>query len=367
MPRDYCGRKLTGRHRFRDVSLTMKLMDIFESLRRRRLRRNVSRRSSLTRSRNIPPPFDDHDSSPVQLPSPNLSTSPPLHISRYRSDSISLLNVIEKDCSSGMSTSCSSLEGTTDVGWERRFSTRPVPAFPTSPSTFQLRSTSMEDYLVERLEQHLGRLSLGEGSSDQIVLPKSLSRDISMDMCVGSPNVSLQRIIDPGTSSCRVPSDRDAPKPTSSPQDQNVVPMILITSVDAKHAKPLPPSTQRSSRTPFGPSNLVNRLTNAPSVNTERKKLSEDPFTTQPHDSTYPPDYNLTFRLPSFPSAYSGPTKYAPETPTPMCCDHFGDCSGDLWEILHPPLVAGTFTLPPFKLPPLSTGLFDDVSTPLPY
>lgn len=367
LSRNYYEGKVTTRHRFRDVS-HMKLTDIFKSLRRRRLRRDTVSHRSLTHPRSLPLPFADHDSSPAQPPSPDPCTSPSLRVSYYRSDASaeSTLSATAEDGSFGMSTSSSGLEGTPgppDVLESRR---QPVPAFPTSPSVFQLRSTSTKDYLVERLEQHLRRLSLGDASPDHPALPKSSSRDIAMDVCLGSPNVSLQHTVDPDVRSDK----RDAQKPASLPHDQNVVPMILITSVDAKHAKPLPPSAQRPSRTPFGPSNHIDHLTtNVPSATKfERKTTPDDPFTTQPYGFVYPPDYNLTFRLPPFPSVYSSPSKDAPETPTPMCCDHFGDCRGDLWEILHPPLVAGTFTLPPFKLPPLSlsAGLFDDVSTTLP-
>jgi hypothetical protein len=360
MPRDHPVRKLTGRYRFRDVS-HMKLTDIFKSLRCRRLRRDVSRRSSLAHSLNFPPPLADLDASPLQPLSPDLSTSSSLHISRYRSDAVSILSATEEDCSSGMSTSSSGLERTSPVVERGHFSPRPLPAFPTSPSMFQLRSASTE---VDRLEQHLRGLSLADASPDHVALSKNSSRDIPMDVCL---DVSLQRIIDPETLSCRAVSDEDAQKPMSSPHGQNIVPMIFITSVDAKNAKPLPPSAQRPSRTPFGPSNFIHHPTNVPSTKTKRKTPPDDPFTTQPDGSAYPPDYDLIFRLPSFPVAYSSPTKYAPETPTPMCCDHFGDCRGDLWEILHPPLVASRFTLPPFKLPPLSTDLFNDMSTPLPY
>lgn len=361
MPRDRHVRKLTGRHRFRDVS-HMKLTDMFKSLRCGRFRRDVSRRSSLTHSRSFPPPPADHDSSPVQPPFPDLSTSSPLHISRYRSDAISILSATEEDCSSGMSTSSSVLERTpSHVARGRHSSPHPIPTFPTSPSMFQLRSASTKDYLVDQLEQHLRQLNLGDANSDGVALPKNSSRDIPMDVCPGGPTLD---VINPKTSSRHA---RDTQKPMSSPDDQNVVPMILITSVDAKHPKPLPPSAQRPSRTPFGASNFIHQPTNDPSHKSKLKTPPDDPFTMQPYGSTYPPDYNLTFRLPSFPSAYSGPVKYAPETPTPMCCDHFGDCKGDLWEVLHPPLVAGRFTLPPFQLPPLNTGIFDDMSTPLTY
>lgn len=363
MHRDYHEPKRASRHRFRDLS-PIKLTDIFKSLRRRRLRRGVSHRSSSIHSRSCPPPFADHDSSPVQLTSPDLSTSSSLHISRYRSDAVSFLSATEEDCSSGMSTSSSGLQGALPSVERAHISLRPFPAFPTSPFMFQLRSASTNDHLVERLEQHLRRLSIGDASPDHIV-PKDSSRDISMDVCMG-PNVSPQQSIDSGTSPRCVLSDKDVHKLMSSPHDQNVVPMILVTSVDAKHAKPLPPSDKRPSRAPFGPSNLINRPTNVPPAKSERKTIPDDPFTTQPHGSAYPPDYTLTFRLPSFPPGYSSPSKYAPETPTPMCCDHLGDCRGDLWEILHPPLVPGALILPPFKLPPLSTSLFDDVSTPLP-
>ena len=351
MPRDYHDRKIKRRHRFRDVS-HMKLMNIINSLRHRRLRRDVPHRSSSSsHSRCFPPPFADHDLSPVQPLSPDLSISPSLHISRYRSDAASILSVTEEDCSSGMSTSSPSLEGILsdmDRGLGHHVSPHSVPTFPTFPNMFQLRSTSKKDYLVERLEQHLGRLCLGDiGSPDRVPLRNS-SRDIPMD-------VSPQRTADPETSSHRALSERNAQKPTPSPHDQNVVPMILITSVDAKHAKPLPPSDQRPSRTPFGPSNLLNHPTNVSSAESKQKTLvQDDPFT------THPGSHDLFFSLPSIPLACS--SAYTPETPTPMYCDHPGDCSGDLWEILHPPLVMGRFTLPPFTLPPLRTGLFDDVS-----
>ena len=230
---------------------------------------------------------------------------------------------------------------------------------------FQLRSSSTEDYLVDRLERHLRGLSLADESPDRVALPKNSSRDIAMDVCL---DVSLRQTIDPKTFSRRSVSDENAQKPISPPHGQNVVPMILITSVDAKHAKPLPPSAQQPSRTPFSPSNPTNHPTNVPSTTkTKRETPPDDPFTTWPDGFAHPPNYDLTFRLPSFPTAYLSPTKYAPETPTPMCCDHFGDCQGDLWEILHPPLVASRFTLPPFEFPPMREGLFDDMSTPLPY
>ncbi|KAG8220524.1 hypothetical protein J3R82DRAFT_3228 [Butyriboletus roseoflavus] len=250
MPGDYHEGKVTGRHRFRDAT-HVKLTDIFKSLRRRRLRRDVSHRSSLTHSRSLPLPFADHDSSPAQSPPPHPCTSPSLHASCYHSDAAS---VLEEDCSSGMSKASSSgLKGTPPDG--RHFSPNPAPAFPTSPSVFQLRSASTKDYLVERLEQHLRRLSLGDASPDHAALiTESSSRDIAMGVCLKSPNVSPQRTVHPETSSRRVLSDRDAQKPKPWRHDQNVVPMILVTSVDAKHAKPLPLSTQRPpSTTPVWP------------------------------------------------------------------------------------------------------------------
>lgn len=357
MPRDYRARKLTGRPRFRDVS-HIKLTDIFKSLRRRRLRRDAARRSSLTHSRSFPLPLADHDSSLVRPPSIHLSTS---SFVCYRSDTISIPGATEEDCSSGMSTSNTGLRGIPpDVERGSHMSPRPIPTFITSLSTFQLRSVSTKDYPVDWLEQHLRQLSLGDTSTDHLAPPKNSSRDIPMNVCL---DVSLPRTINIGMSSCRAHSDNDVQKPVSSPHDENLVPMILITSVDAKHPKHLPHSFQRPPRTPFGLSNFINHPTNAHSA---KSKQNDDPFTTPP-DSAYPSDYNLTFRLPSFPHAYSSPFNYPPETPTPMCCDHFGDCRGDMWEVLHPPLVAGRFTLPPFKLPPLSTGLFDDVASPLPW
>ncbi|KAN0081668.1 hypothetical protein V8E55_009292 [Tylopilus felleus] len=352
MPSDYYARKPTGRHRFRDVS-HMKLTDIFKSLRRRRLRSDVFRRSALTHSRSFPPPLADHDSPPIQICSPNLFAS---SSARYCSDAVNILSVTEKECSSGICTSSSVLASDRClVEREPHLSPRPIPAFQTSPSAFQLRSASTKDYLVDALEQHLRQLSLGDASP---VHKSSSSRDVPM--CLDVP-------IDPETSLQRTLSDSHAQKPTSLPHDQNAVPMILITSVDAKHARPLPPSSQRPSRTPFGPSNFIDHPTDIHAAKSKLKTLPDDPFRTQPHTSAYPPDYSPTFRLPSFPSASSTSSEYSPETPTPMCCDHFGDCRGDMWEVLHPPLVAGRFTLPPFKLPSMSTGLFDDMPPSLPY
>ncbi|KAF8131871.1 hypothetical protein EV363DRAFT_1329386 [Boletus edulis] len=353
MVRDYHVRKAIDRHRFRDVS-HIKLTDIFKSLRRRRYRSKVPQRYSLTRSGSFPPPLANHDSSPVPPLSPDIFT--PSSRRRYRSDAVSILSATESDCLSSFG-----LKGTLPVAErERHFSPRPFPTFATSPSLFQLRSSSTKDYLVDRLEEHLRQLSLGDASPD---LLNNSSRDIPMEMCA---DVSLPRTIDSEMSSRRVLSDRDAKNTLSSPRDQNVVPMILVTSVDAKHAKPLPPSSKRPSRTPLGPSNITNHPTNVPSTKPKPKTSHDDPFTTQSHSSVLPPNYNLTFRLPAFPMARSSPTKYVLETPTPMCCDHVGDCRGDLWEVLHPPLVVDRFTLPPFKLPPLSTGLFGDMFTPLP-
>ncbi|KAG6382157.1 hypothetical protein JVT61DRAFT_802 [Boletus reticuloceps] len=247
MVRDYHARKATDRHRFRDVS-HMKLTDIFKSLRRRRYRSKVPQRYSLTRSGSFPPPLANYDSSPVLPLSPDIFT--PSSRRRYRSDAVSILSATESDCLSGMSTSSSGLKGTLPVAErERHFSPRPFPTFATSPSLFQLRSSSTKDYLVDRLEQHLRQLSLGDASPD---LLKHSSRDTQMEMCA---DVSLPRTIDSEMSSRRALSDRDAKNALSSPRDQNAVPMILVTSVDAKHAKPLPPSSQRPSRTPLGPSN----------------------------------------------------------------------------------------------------------------
>ncbi|KAF8557916.1 hypothetical protein OG21DRAFT_141321 [Imleria badia] len=334
MPRDYHARKPTCRSRFRDVS-HMKLTDIFKSLRRRRLRSDISRRSSLTHSLSFPPPLTDHDSSPVQLPSHDPSTSSPV---RYRSDALSILSATEEDCSSGMSNLSTGLQGIPpDAERRRHLSLRPVSTFITSPSMFQLRSASTGDHLVDQLEEHLRQLSLGDASTDHVALPKNSSRDIiPMDM---SMDASLPRTIGLGTSSRRALSNSDAQKPVSSPRAENVVPTILITSVDAKHSKPLPSSSQRPSRTPLGSSTFINHPTDVHSTDLKQTTPRDDPFATQQPGFAYPPDYNLTFRLPSFPSAYSNPSKYPPETPTPMCCDHFGDCSGDLWEVLHPPLV----------------------------
>lgn len=359
MPRDHHTRSLTSRRRFGDVS-HIKLTDIFKSLRRRRLRKNVSQRSSVTHSQSFPLPLAD--SSHVQLSSPDISA---LSHVRYRAHAAGILGATDEDCSSGMSTSSSGLKGTPpgpDTQKDGHFTLRSVPTLPTSPSVFQLRSASRKDYLVDRLEQHLRQLSLGDASPEDVAVLRNSSRDTQIDVCLGG---SLPRTVDPEKSSRLAFSERDT---QNSPHGQNVVPMILVTSADAKHAKPLPPSPQRPSRTPFGPSSFINidHLTNVPSTKSTRRTPPDDPFATS-HCATYPPNYNLIFRLPSFPSTYPSPSKYAPETPTPMCCDHLGDCSGDQWEVLHPPLVAGRFTLPPFKLPPLSTELFSDTFTPLPY
>lgn len=349
MPRDYHDRKLTRRHRFRNAS-HLKLMDIIKSLRHRRLRRSVSHRSSSTHSRTSGFPLLVAD--PVQPLSLDISTSPSLRLSCYRSDAASILSITEEDCSSGMSASSPSLDGTSSgVDRGHLLSLHSVPNFPTSPSVFQLRSSSPGDYLVERLEQKLRRLHLGDVASPNHVSSSSPLRVIPMD-------VSPQPF-------CRPPSAVKAQKPASSPRDQNVVPTIHITSADAKHAKPLPLSDHRpSGRTPFGSSNYINQLTNVSSTKSKLNTLTlDDPFTTLPgpHGAAYPFPDHLTFHLPSFPLASS--SLYAPETPTPMYCDHPGDCSGGLWEIWHPPLVASRFTLPPFALPPLDEGIFDDTAT----
>lgn len=381
---DYRDRKMS-RHRFRDAT-HMKLMDILNSLRHRKLRRNVSHRSS-SHSRGFPPPFADHHLSPL------LSDLSPLHaISRYRSDARSSLSVTEEDCSSGMSTS-SRGRILFDMDRGHHSSPPPAPTFPTSPSMFQLRSTSTKDYLVERLEQHLSRLRLGD-----VVSPDHDDHDASPPIPHDAPmDVSPQRPIDPEPAPKHLAarpfsfSESNTQKSTSSlPHDPTAVPMILITSVGAKHGKPstLPPSDQRQrpssvSRTPLGPSTLVNQPAGATHASTSaeaqrksklRLPLDDDPFValvTSPQSGPgdprsghhHPPanEKDHIFRLASLPGLGSA-RPYAPETPTPMYCDHAGDCRGELWEAMHPPLGVGRFVLPPFTLPSLCTGLFDDVS-----
>ncbi|KAG9312338.1 hypothetical protein JVU11DRAFT_7654 [Chiua virens] len=351
-PRDHP--KPTGRHRFRDISPT-KLMDLIKSLRHRCLRRSISHRSTtLTRSYAFSLPFADHESSHVSFhhDCPSISESPSFHIPRYPSNARRISRVTQEDRSAGLSTSTPNLKtdlanASVTVGVRRHFSPQAISALPTTPSTFQLRSTSGKDYLVEQLENQLSRMNLGDVSLEHL---SSFSRDIPMDVCPPS-----EVAVDGGTS-----------KPLASfSHDQDIIPMILITSVDSVHAKPLPHSNQRSSITPFGQSNIINYATNISSTKSNKEASSDDPFVTQPtHTATYPPDYNLTFRVPPFPLAHS--ISYAPETPTPMLCDHFGDCSGDLWDIWHPPLVASRFTLPPFTFPPLSSDLFDGASVNIP-
>ncbi|KAF9222419.1 hypothetical protein BS17DRAFT_187758 [Gyrodon lividus] len=382
----------TSSHRLNDVSRT-KVMDIFKSLRHRKLPKDVSRRISLTITPSLSPPTFAHQTvSPTQPLSPALTriltTSPPLCVSRRHSDAVSILSVTEEDYSSGMSLSSSSLDcAPLEVEAGRHHP--PYSILPSSPSTFQLRSESTEDYLVERLEQHLQRLSLGDGSpatfpssssAPRPALTQIISSDeTSMDFYIESKksHASLRQHSDPETSSppppvhvlCKSQLSQDMSNSWFSKNKEAKVavpvpvPVIVITSVDAKQARPFQPSAPPSSRTPFGSSNLTNRITNV-QIPRHKEPPPEDPFISRSPHVACPLDYNLTFRLPPFPSAHSSPAWYAPETPTPMGCDHLGDCSGDLWDILHPPLVPRPFSLPPFELPPLNSGLFGGMSAP---
>ncbi|KAF8845926.1 hypothetical protein BDN67DRAFT_960560 [Paxillus ammoniavirescens] len=364
----------TSSHRFNDVSRT-KLLDIFKSLRHRKLPKDASRRVSLTRTRSLSPPtFACHTISPTQPLLP--ATSPSLCVLRCRSDAVSILSVTEEDYSSGMSLSSSSLDFAPEVEVNRhRF---PHSILPVSPSAFQLRSESTKDYLVERLEQHLQRLSLGDASpatfptSSSAIRPvpsnTTSSDDTPMDVYFESQrlDVSLRQKCHPETSPPPPPVhvlrkgqlSHDKLNSSFSNNKEVTVPVIVITSVGAEQAKPFQPSAPRSFRTPFGSSNGVTYNQSSKS----KPPPPEDPFISH---VTYPLDYNLTFRIPPFASTESSPAWYAPETPTPMGCGHFGDCSGDLWDIMHPPLVTHAFTLPPFALPPLNSRLFGDMSAPL--
>ncbi|KIJ07046.1 hypothetical protein PAXINDRAFT_19748 [Paxillus involutus ATCC 200175] len=370
----------TSSHRINDVSRT-KLLDIFKSLRHRKLPKDASRRVSLTRTRSFSPPtFACHTISPTRPLLP--ATSPPLCVSRCRSDAVSILSVTEEDHSSGMSFSSSSLDCAPEVeGGQHHF---PHSILPASPSTFQLRSESTKDYLVERLEQHLQRLSISDASpatfptSSSAIRPvpskMTSSDDTPMDVYFESQRLdaSLRQKCHPETSPPPPPVhvlregqlSHDKPNSSFSSNKEVTVPVIVITSVGAEQAKPFQPSAPRSFRTPFGSSNLTNGVTYN-QTSKAKQPPPEDPFMSQSPHVTYPPDYNLTFRIPPFASTESSPAWYAPETPTPMGCDHFGDCSGDLWDILHPPLVTHAFMLPPFALPPLNSRLFGDMSAPL--
>ncbi|KIJ66109.1 hypothetical protein HYDPIDRAFT_110270 [Hydnomerulius pinastri MD-312] len=311
------------------------------------------------------PTFADHVVSPMiqpLLPSLTqiLAFAPRRRVSGCRSDARSILSVTEGDCSVG-SSSLSIHDASTEI-------CQPLPTgFPASPSKFELRCESTEDYLVERLEQHLQRLSLDDAVC--ALPPVTASSDaISMDICLESQSqdVSLPRNPILLTLPAPQPSillsatllPRDTPRSTFSGDDGPSVPMIVITSVDAKHARPFQPSAQRSSRTPFGSSNFAN-LTTADIPPYKPPTAFDDPFISP----CVPSPTTLTFRLPPFPSTYPHPAWCStPETPTPTVCEHFGECSEDLWDILHPPLVARPFTLPPFALPPLHPGLFEEMT-----
>ncbi|KIK79605.1 hypothetical protein PAXRUDRAFT_834018 [Paxillus rubicundulus Ve08.2h10] len=367
----------TSSHRTNDVSRT-KLLDIFKSLRHRKLLKGASRQVSLTRPRSPSPPiFACHTISPTPPLLPAMS--PPLCVSRCCSDAVSILSVTEEDYSSGMSLSSSSLDCVLEVNGGRHHL---HSILSTSPSAFQLRSESTKDYLVERLEQHLQRLSIGGASPASFpTSPSSSSSAIrpALSQMTGSDNTpmdvyfenqrldtSLRQKSHPETSSPPPPvhvlrkGQLSHDKPNSwFPNNQEVtVPVIVITSVGAEQAKPFQPSAPRSFRPP---SNLTNGVTNN-QTSKFKQFPPEDPFISQSPHVTYPSDYHLTFRIPPSTSTESSPAWYVPETPTPMGCNHFGDCSRDLWDILHPPLVTHPFMLPPFELPPLNSGPFGGIS-----
>ncbi|KAH7883360.1 hypothetical protein F5I97DRAFT_234335 [Phlebopus sp. FC_14] len=372
----------TGAVRMSDISRS-KLGNIFKSLRHKRLRKEVTRKASLSVARSYPP---TDSSAPIGLPSHPHPPDPPsdrepagsrLHpVDICRSDVSSITSVTE-DFPCSMNMSVSSFD---HAPVEREFDSchSPSTGLATSPSTFQLRSVSGKDYLVDRLEQDLQRLSLSEkslaaapsGSLPGVVISDSLP----VDPPFRRPGADAYTTSTPASETKPTPLtahlstecfQRDKVARTSFSPKEVGVPVIVITSVNAKHAKQLQ-SSARSSKTPLRFSNMTNSVSAVPIV---RQMTIDDPFMSS--SGALDPDHS--FHLPPVPLIPVRDTRIAhthlpawcsPETPTRTGCERSTSCHEDLLDVLHSPLVTQPFFLPPFALPPLRPSLFSGTSTP---
>ncbi|KAG1851319.1 hypothetical protein DFJ58DRAFT_728979 [Suillus subalutaceus] len=255
-------------------------------------------------------------------------------------------------------------------------------ALMSSPSMFDLRSHSAGDYIVRQLGATLEKLSLSESQYAKLegdVLPiKSLNTRYNVPKSVLTVTSSFQ---DSPTSSDMIvsPAPLCTPKfkdslasgylanlkqqlqekrwlcrfarSTSAKTHLAVAPTIFITSVDAKHPKPL-----RSPVGLFGQVSHIKDLLNDPALQPlplANSPYPDDPFNADPFSSNHP--------LPSTPTSeetgeVTEPAWYLPATPSRAHLELLPS-GGEEFATALSATITNPFDLPPFSIPFMKPNL----------
>lgn len=250
-------------------------------------------------------------------------------------------------------------------------------ALISSPSMFDLRSHSATDYIVRQLGTTLEKLSLSESqyakleedilpirsapksilivtsgsqgsptSSDMIVSPAPHCPPKFNDSLASGYLVNLKQQIQEKRWLCKFARSRPAKAHVA------VAPTIFITSVDAKHSKPL-----RSPVGLFGQASHIKDFLHDPALQPlplANSPCSDDPFNADPFAYHHPSQYDLPL-LPSTPTSeetgeVTDPAWCLPGTLSRTYRELFPSDGEELATALSA-TITNPFDLPPFSIP----------------
>jgi len=376
----------------------IKLGHFFKSVRHHRLKGKVVAEQRTTSAPSPCPESDMSLSPPSRQPSYEWNTDhssllPGISNTRIFSESASRSTTAEQSIASSEELPRSLLVMRTSKTTSALLPKAPVDPFTdssgassaliSSPSMFNLRSHSAGDYIVRQLGTTLEKLSLGESQYAKLegdILPiRSLNTRYSVPKSVLTVSSGSQ---DSPTSSDMIvsPAPHCTPKfkdslasgylanlkqqlqekrwlcrfarSTSAKAHIAVAPTIFITSVDAKHPKPL-----RSPVGLFGQVSHIEQLVDDPASALQPLPLANSPCPDDPFDAN---PFACDHLLPSTPTSETGeatsPAWYLSGTPSRACLELFPSGGEELATALSA-TITNPFDLPPFSIPFMKPGL----------
>ncbi|KAG1740849.1 uncharacterized protein EDB91DRAFT_1131788, partial [Suillus paluster] len=374
----------------------IKLGYIFKSIRHRRLKGKVAMEQQTTSPQSphleaVMSLLPASEQQPYEWNTDSLSLLPGVNNTRIVSESASLPSTAEQSIASSEESSHHIFHMRPSKTTSALLPKTPVdpfadasdtfPALESSPSMFDLRSHSAGDYIMRQLGKTLEKLSLGEDQyarlEEDVLSIRSLNRrctvpetvPIVMSGSQGSPT-SSDMIVSPAPH-CP-PKFKDSfasgylvnlkqqlqekgwtckfARSTSAKEHVAAAPTILITSVGAKHPRPL-----RSPIGLFGPaSHSIDDPALQPLPPASFPYL-DDPFIADPFAYSHP----SKFCLPTLPSTCSisedtGEVAHSAwflaETPTHARLELF-PASGQDFATALTTTITNPFDLPPFSIP----------------
>ncbi|KAG1781852.1 hypothetical protein EV702DRAFT_489637 [Suillus placidus] len=372
----------------------IKLGHFFKSIRHHRLKRKVAVEQQTTSAPSPHPESDMSLSPPSRQPPYEWNTDrssllPGINNTRIFSESASRSSTAEQSiASSEESLLCMRPSKTTSALLPRA----PVDPFAdssgassaliSSPSMFALRSHSAGDYIVRQLGTTLEKLSLGESQyakleedilpirslNSRYNVPKSVltvksgsqGSPTSSDMVVSPAPHCAPKFKDPLASGYLANLKQQLQekrwlckfaRSTSAQAHIAVAPTVFITSVDAKHPKPL-----LSPVGLFGQVSHIKDLLDDPALQPlprANSPCSDDPFNTDP--------FAYDYHLPSTPTSeetgeVTDPALYLPGTPSRAYLELFPS-GGEEFATALSATITNPFDLPPFSIPFMKPGL----------